>query len=519
MSGDMPRVLLHGGSVHTPAHPAATAMLSVNGLVAWVGDDEAAGRYADGADLVVNLRGRLVTPGFVDAHVHLAATGFALQSVDLSSTESLREALDLLSRAAATLSGPVLFAHGWDETRWVEGRAPKAAELDRAVGGGLAYIARVDAHSAVVSSALVRRSPDAAGLDGWRGDGLVERDAHHAMRLVVDELRSTSDRRSALEAALRQAASQGITCVHEVNAPHIAPFSDFAAIRALAGDMALPEVVPYWGALDGTGATDGDAVIGFAGDLCVDGAIGSRTAAMVDPYADADTSGYLYLDARQVADHVVSCTRRGKQAGFHVIGDRATQVVVDGFVKAAEVVGDTALVSARHRLEHMEMPDGEAVSTMARLGIVASVQPAFDTAWGGSGQLYERRLGASRALPMNPFGSMRRAGVCLAFGSDSPVTAFGPWAGVRAAVSHHLPAERLTVEAAFDAHTRGGHRARRDDGAGVLVAGRPATYAVWELDPVAKSGGSLPLLHRDLPLPRCTQTVVSGAEVFSAADE
>ncbi len=343
-----------------------------------------------------------MTPGFVDAHVHLAATGFALQSVDLSGTESLKEALDLLSRAGATLTGPVLFAHGWDETTWAEGRAPTAVELDRAVGGVLAYIARVDAHSAVVSSALARRSPDVAGLDGWRGDGLVERDAHHAMRLVVDELRSPRDRRSALEAALRQAARQGITCVHEVNAPHIAPFSDFAAIRALAGDMALPEVVPYWGALDGTGAADGDAVIGFAGDLCVDGAIGSRTAAMVDPYADADTSGYLYLDARQVADHVVSCTRRGKQAGFHVIGDRATRVVVDGFVEAAGVVGDTALVSARHRLEHMEMPDAEAVSTMARLGIVASVQPAFDAAWGGSGQLYERRLGASRAHADEP---------------------------------------------------------------------------------------------------------------------
>lgn len=511
------RVLLHGGSVYTPSHPAATAMLTVDGSVAWVGDDETAARYRDRADVVVDLRGRLVTPGFVDAHTHLAATGFALQSVDLSATRSLAEALDLVSGACALPGGAVLFAHGWDETRWADGRAPTGAELDRAVGGRLAYLTRIDAHSAVVSAALAGRCHDIAGLDGWRGDGVVERDAHHAVREVVDGLRSPADRRQALGAALRQAASVGITSLHELNAPHIAPFSDFQAIRDLADEAPGPEVVPYWGALH-VEEGHADSVIGFAGDLCVDGAIGSRTAATVEPYADSETSGHLYLDSAEVADHVVSCTRQGKQAGFHVIGDRATRVAVDGLVAAADVVGDAALIDARHRLEHIEMPDAEAMSTMARLGIVASVQPAFDAAWGAPGGLYERRLGAARAQPMNPYASMQRAGVSLAFGSDSPVTPLHPWAGVRAAVRHHEPTERLTVEAAFDAHTRGGHRARRDDDAGVLVPGRSATYAVWDIG-VDTASKALPSLHPDLALPRCTQTVISGATIFSAEDE
>jgi predicted amidohydrolase YtcJ len=109
-----------------------TAMLTVDGTVAWIGDDAAAGAYTDSADEVVRLSGRLVTPGFVDAHTHLAATGFALQSLDLSGTTTLSDALDALSRSSRATTGPVLFGHGWDETRWPEGRPPTTAQLDRA---------------------------------------------------------------------------------------------------------------------------------------------------------------------------------------------------------------------------------------------------------------------------------------------------------------------------------------------------------------------------------------------------
>jgi predicted amidohydrolase YtcJ len=500
-------------------------MLTVDGTVAWIGDDKGAAAYVDSADEVVRLSGRLVTAGFVDAHTHLAGTGFALRSLDLSGTTTLSDALDALSRSSRDCTGPVLFAHGWDETRWADGRAPTTAQLDRAVGRTVAYVVRVDAHSAVVSTALIERCPEVVDLDGWRGDGVVERDAHHAVRRAVDDLRSRTDRKEALHIALRHAARRGITCVHELNAPHIAPYDDFATIRELAAETALPEVVAYWGELL-SGDSDDHALAGFAGDLCVDGAIGSRTAAMTEPYADADTRGHLYLDSDQVSRHVVACTRRNTQAGFHVIGDRATEMVVAGLRRAAEIVGTDTLVAARHRLEHIEMADAAAIQTMARLGVVASVQPAFDAAWGARGQLYERRLGAARAEPMNAFGSMLRAGVTLAFGSDTPVTPLDPWAGVRAAAFHHEPSERISVAAAFDAHTRGGHRARRDDHGGVLAPGHPASYAVWDVgaqpdEPPGNHRGSawLPALHPDQPLPRCVATVVAGTTVYSEEDD
>jgi len=494
-------------------------MLTVDGSVAWVGDADAASTYVDTADRVVDLDGALVTPGFVDAHVHLAQTGFALQSLDLGAAASLAEALDLLSAFGRGHGAAVLFAYGWDETLWPEQRPITSAELDRAVGRRVAYVARVDSHSAVVSSALLDRDPSILGRDGWRGDGLVARDAHHAARAVTHHLWSPADREQALRLSLAHAASQGLTSVHELNAPHIAPFSDFATLREIASTTPSPEVVPYWGALLGGDVEDptADGLQGFAGDLCVDGAVGSHTACLHGRYADADTSGHLYLDRHQIAEHVVHCSERRLQAGFHVIGDRAMAEVVAGFEQAADKVGVESVVAARHRLEHVEMPSPQDVATLARLGVVASVQPAFDAAWGAPDELYERRLGAARALPMNPFGSMQRAGVVLAFGSDSPITPLSPWAGVRAAAYHHDESQRLPVPTAFRAHTCGGHQARGDDRAGRLVPGAQASYAVW--DAGAERGDTLlPDLQPDHPLPTCIQTVVAGVTVYSAED-
>ncbi|MBA3234174.1 MAG: amidohydrolase family protein [Propionibacteriales bacterium] len=530
MTGKPQRVLLRGGSVYTQASPFATALLTVGGEVAWVGRDEATLAFAETADLVVDLAGSLVTPGFVDAHSHLGQTGFALQSLDLASARCVDDALDALAAFARRHTGSVLFAYGWDESLWPEGRAFTIDELDAAVGHTVAYVARVDSHSAVISSALLARDRSIADRDGWLGDGLVVRDAHHGARTVTHVMWTAADREAALRTALGHAGSLGITSLHELNAPHIAPFSDFTALQAIAAETPGPEVVPYWGALLGGDVDDLAArdVLGFAGDLCVDGAVGSRTACMHDPYADADTRGYLYLDREQVAEHVVFCTVRGLQAGFHVIGDRAMAETVAGLESAAARVGVDAMVAARHRLEHVEMPTPRHLEVMARLGVAASVQPAFDAAWGAAGGLYERRLGHDRAWPMNPFGAMLRAGVILAFGSDSPITPLGPWAGVRAATSHHDEGQWLTVREAFDAHTRGGHQARRNDSGGVLAPGAPASYAVWAVDgqPTVQTPDErrsndprvgVPVLpDLDTSLPTCLQTVVAGARIFDA---
>jgi predicted amidohydrolase YtcJ len=256
---------------------------------------------------------------------------------------------------------------------------------------------------------------------------------------------------------------------------------------------------------------------------------------MHEAYADdPGNHGALYLDADAIAEHLVACTRARVQAGFHAIGDAATAAVLEGLRRAERQVGGARLAACRHRIEHAEMVDAEQAAELARFGVVASVQPLFDAAWGGRNGMYARRLGADRGGSLNPFAALASAGVPLAFGSDAPVTPVGPWAAVRAAVHHRTDGFGISPRAAFTAHTRGGWRAGGvDDGlTGTLVPGAPATYAVWDAaelvtaapdsraqrwstDPRSRVPG-LPPLHPGVDLPRCRRTVRRGRVIFDA---
>src|SRR3954452_8872579 len=208
------RTLYRGGAVYSPADPFATALVTDGDTVAWIGSDEAAATRADAVDAVVELGGALVTPAFTDAHVHVTETGLALGGVDVRSARSVGEILAAVEQAARTAPGRPVLAHGWDERQLTEGRPPTGGELDRASSGGVVSLARVDSHSAIVSSALA----EAAGARdhaGWSDDGRVERDAHHVVRAATREGLSPSARAEAQRMALRAAAAAGLGCVHE----------------------------------------------------------------------------------------------------------------------------------------------------------------------------------------------------------------------------------------------------------------------------------------------------------------
>ncbi|QTU60788.1 amidohydrolase [Streptomyces scabiei] len=519
-------VLLRGGEVHSPADPFATAMVVEHGQVAWVGSEGAADAFGADVDEVIDLEGALVTPAFTDAHVHTTATGLALTGLDLSAAPTLDAALVLVREfTAARPADRVLLGHGWDAARWPGGRPPTRAELDEATGGRPLYLSRIDVHSAVVSSALLDLVPGAGAFE----DGPLTRDAHHAVRATALGAVTPAQRTEAQRAALAHAASLGIGSVHECAGPEISSEDDFTGLLRLAAEESGPRVVGYWAERDVDKARALRAV-GAAGDLFVDGALGSHTACLHEPYADAPHTGTAYLDAAAVAAHVVACTEAGLQAGFHAIGDAAVASVVEGVRAAAEKVGPARVRAARHRVEHVEMLTPESVAAFAELGLTASVQPAFDALWGGAEGMYAERLGPERARTLNPFAALLRAGVPLAFGSDSPVTPLDPWGTVRAAAFHRTPEHRVSVRAAFTAHTRGGWRAVGRDDAGVLVPGAPADYAVWRTgelvvqapddrvarwstDPRSGTPG-LPDLSPGRDLPVCLRTVVAGRTVF-----
>ncbi len=528
------RQLLLGGTIYTTGQPGASAMLLVDGIVAWIGTDAGARNHLDEADRVVELGGALVTPAFVDAHAHHTATGLALVGPDLSGADSAAEVLDRVARHATAQGSAMVVGHGWDDAAWPDRRLPAPEELDRASGGLPVYLSRADLHSGLISTAMEVELPELAGAAGFHHDGRVTGEAHHLVRRHVARSLPATLRTAAQRAARTRAAAAGVACLHEAGGPDVSGADDLRGLIELAASEPGPHLVAYWGSRD-LAEVEALGAAGAAGDLFVDGSLGSRTAWLREPYADAPASaGTSYLDPQQVADHLIAATDAGVQAGFHAIGDAALDAVATGLATAMAHCGGAAVRALRHRVEHAVLASPEHIAVLAEAGAVASMQPAFDALWGGAGGVYEQRLGAARAGAAQDLAGLVRSGVSVALGSDSPVTPIAPWEWVRAAMWHHEPRSRLSGRAAFAAATRGGWRAARIDDVGVLAVGWPATLTVWRAadlvvaapDPrVAnwstdpRSGTpALPRLDPGLPVPDCLATVVSGRPIHVADD-
>jgi predicted amidohydrolase YtcJ len=540
--------LYHNGVVHTSADPFAEAILVDDGVVAWVGAQDTATGLAARADEVVDLDGALVTPGFVDAHVHTLATGLAAESVDLTGAPH-DVALERLAAAARELDATdpagsrVLLATGWDEHTWTAGGTPDAALLDAVTGGRPTLVGRTDGLAGLVSTGLATHTGPAA----TPGASLVTGEAYAAALAVVHTLDPTL-RSRAYRTALRTAAAHGIVSLHEMSSPATDTRAGLRELMATAADPAehAPHVAAYRAELC---ASDDDAralladlpfLTGIAGDLAVDGSITDRTAALRSPYADLDRhgpaaatpSGSLLVDSAQIAAHLLACSAAGVQGGFRVVGDRAMDELAHGLEIAAERSGASTLRAGHHRIEHAPFVDAATLAALLLHGVALSIQPAYDSTWGGTDGVYATRLGGPRAANLSPFADLAGAGVPLAFGSGSPVTSLDPWQAVRAAIGHAEASQRISARSAFRAHSRGGWRLAGLDhtGAGELRVGAPAHLAVWRAEhlavqaapgrlsqwnPEAAAGQPLlPDLGADMPAPQCLRTVRGGIVLF-----
>lgn len=501
-------VLLVGAGVHTldPGGDAAPvrALLVDGERIAWTGRPEDAPPAR-----AVDLGRAWITPAFVDAHVHGTATGLAASGVDLAGAGSVAEVLSRLRAHAAASGGGVLLGGPWDDFGWPEGRPPTAAEVSAAAPGRAVVLHRVDAHSCVVDEATLRqlplerlegvdRSPDGTPT-GW----LREEASERAWTLVRERL-PAAQLAEARATTCARAAALGIASLHQMGHPGLSGLAD---TRAWARGEWVLDVQVWWAELDAVASAEEGLRPG--GDLFLDGSIGSHTAAVSAGYRDGG-HGQLFHDDDAVARFFDAATAAGRGAGVHAIGDRAIEQAVAALEAAARRHEAAAVAACRHRVEHVELPSRDHVRRLAALGAVASVQPAFDAAWGGPDGLYAARFGTDVGLASNPLRWFAEAGVPLAFGSDSTVTPLDPWGGVVAA-ERHRGGLGLDRRAAFSAHTLGGRYVAGQDGVGPLRAGARADLAVWDGDPLAVPdprelrclatvvGGGL--AHGDLPLP------------------
>ncbi|MCW2509284.1 MAG: Amidohydrolase [Modestobacter sp.] len=477
----------------------------VDGRIAWLGaaaEAPSAGRTVDGG-------GALLTPAFVDAHVHATATGLSLTGLDLHGADSLRAAVVRVAEHTAAVPTGTVLGTGWDETDWSEGRGLTRHDLDVVVGERPAYLARVDVHSATVSTALLDRVPGITELPGYSPDGRLRLDAHHAVRQAAYGSVPADQRRAAQRVTLAAAAALGIGSVHEMAGPEVSSAEDLAGLLRLAAERPGPRVIGYWGELSERGGLDVVRELGLAGaggDLFCDGAFGSHTAALSTPYADRpETAGSLRFETASLVEHVRACTAAGLQAGFHCIGDAAVDQVLAAVGAVVDELGRDAVRACRHRLEHVEMVSDEAIDQLRRWGMVASVQPAFDAAWGGATGMYAERLGAERAAGCNPLADLVDAGVTVAIGSDAPVTPLDPWGGIHAAIDHTTPGSGMRPFDAFDAATHGGWAAARaEHPEGPLSVGAPADLALWA------TTETLSAVLAGRLRPACRQLIVAG---------
>lgn len=529
----MAKSLYRNGSIYSAADPFATAMVVDGDTISWLGGEDAAERHVAAVDEVIDLKGGLVTPAFVESHTHLAALGRTLSGADLGAATSGSSLLSLVAEQAQK-STKLVLAQGWDNSAWANQELPAETDLTSAAGGRGYYLARRDVHSALVNRELL----DLLDL-GHLVSGIVAGADHDTVREALAVAHKVEQEYQRL--ALEHYASRGFASVVEMAAPHIEGREALEQLLSI-DNAELPQVHAYWGAL----VSDPDIaqelvesfpqgkLLGLGGDLRVDGSLGSHTAYLREEYSDlAGERGCLYLQREEIAAHLVACSSRGIQAAFHVIGDGALDEVLAGFDLAAEQIGVAKLQMCRHRLEHVEMVDDASRARLLKYAIMVSMQPVFDQAWGGSNGMYAQRLG-ERASSMNNLSAMLSAGVPLVLGSDAPVTEVDGWQVVRAGMNMANADARISARAAFLAQTRSTYRAMGEMNpfAGQLVIGAPATFAVWTASELAVQtpdvrisswstdarAGTPMLPVVDEEIPQCLRTVRAGVTLFNALE-
>lgn len=462
------------------------------------------------ADRTVDLPGTTIVPGFIDAHVHLSGTGLVLAGLDLSQTRSQQELLER-SRDHLVANPGRLLGIGMDESRWAVPTYPSLHELD-ALSGEPVVLLRVDGYLSLANTATLKSS-GALELEGVERDGtgeptgLLRGEANSHMQRWYFESLPDLDISDAHLRAAHLAAERGVTCVHEMAIPDKRGRRDHEVLMAMRSEFPV-EVIVY------VAERDMPYVIGrglqtIGGDLFLDGSIGARTAALLEPYEDGDGKGELTYDDDELAEFAHNAHLAGLQMGVHIIGDAAIEQALrvwERVYQALDSRNRRHFRARRHRLEHFEMASTERVERAGALGLAISIQPGFDAAWGHDGGMYEQRLGADRARTMNPFRTMVERGLEIGGGSDSPVTPLDPMLGIWALENHHDPAQRMSRDEAVRLFTIGGARLAHLEKRGRLEPGASADFAAYEADPLAVPD------VRDL---RPVLTVSRGREVHS----
>jgi predicted amidohydrolase YtcJ len=479
---------------------------------------------------VIDARGMMLVPGFIDSHVHFLAGGFGLASVQLRDAKTPSEFIARIKAYAATLPRGAWITEGnWDHERW-GGELPRRDWIDSVTPNNPVWVNRLDGHMSLANSLALRAagvSRETADVPGGtivrHPDGeptgiLKDNAASLVNRVVPDPPPDQQDR--ALDAAMRFVAEQGVTSIHNMGSwEDLAVFERAHRAGRLRTRIYAAVPLAAWERLRdrvaATGRGDGWLKIGGLKGF-VDGSLGSHTAAMLEPFTDAPTDTGLFVNSPDdLYSWVAGADRAWLHVMVHAIGDRANRVQLDIFQRVARENGPR---DRRFRIEHAQHLDPAEVPRFGQLGVIPSMQPyhAID-----DGRWADKVIGARRARGTYAFRSLLDAGAPLAFGSDWFVAPPTPLEGIYAAVTRRtlddrhpagwVPDEKIGVEEAVRAYTRGAAYAEFAEAEkGVLERGMLADFVLLDRDLTR-------IAPETIREARVMLTVVGGQPVFERA--
>jgi len=459
-----------------PSRPFVEAMVVTNGRVVFTGPARAALTYRGSSTRVLDAEGQTVIPGMIDAHVHLLGLGTALRTVDLVGTTSYDQIIQrVAARAKEVPAGAWITGRGWDQNDWGDTRFPSHDALSRAVPNHPVYLTRIDGHAALVNAAAMKAAGLTAAAQDPSGGRIVRGPDNEPSGVLVDRAMglvgraipaaSKEETRAATLAAIRETNKWGLTGVHDagVGRDVIDVFEGLAKegqyslrnyIMVANDDAAIDH---YLARGPQSGLYDNRLWI-KAIKITADGALGSRGAALIEPYSDEPANrGLITIPEGRVKSVAVKALGKGFQVNVHAIGDRANRVVLDEMEAALREV---PVADHRFRIEHAQIVNSEDIPRFAKLGVIPSMQASHQTSdmyWAGN------RIGPVRLLGAYAWRSLLNSGVIIPNGSDFPVERVNPLISFHAAVARQdandypaggwFPEQRMTRDEALKSMT------------------------------------------------------------------
>jgi predicted amidohydrolase YtcJ len=510
------------------AQPYAEAMAVSGDTIVAVGSNREAMKYMTDSTVILDMKGKFITPGFIDSHVHMLQGGLDLTSVQLRGAASPEEFIKKMADFAANQKpGTWILGGNWDEKDW--DRMPEKGWIDSVTPDNPVFVSRLDGHMGLANSLAVKLAGVDRSVKNIQGGAIGRNDdgeltgifRDNAMDLIYNKIPPATEEETdnALVAAMNYFAGNGVTSVHGVDAGGY--LDAIERVRNKNGLITrIYAMVPlsYWKRLgekiETAGKGDDWVKIGGVKGF-VDGSLGSHTAAFLEPYSDLVTDSGLFVNTREdLYNWISNSDKAGLQVMIHAIGDRAINFLLNTYEQVEKENGER---DRRFRIEHAQHIAPSDINRFASLKVIASMQPyhAID-----DGRWAEKYIGPERIKTTYAFRSLLDSGAKLAFGSDWPVAPATPLEGIYAAVTRRtlddknpdgwVPEQKITVDEALRAYTKDAAYASFDENIkGTLEPGKLADFVVLDQDITAID----PVRIRDV---KVLQTYVAGRKVFES---